>query len=169
MTEKQRQFDSKPDLTVSGKFSEDLGNLFAPAHPIPSAIDRAVAEAARRHLTRPHRRLWWLKWTVPASAAAAIALACLWWAFQSTTPTATPVAYSRLAERPARLEGQAEASQKDIDGNGKVDILDAFTLARHIDAKEPVDKTWDFNGDGLIDRRDVDTVAMAAVRLNKGV
>lgn len=171
MTEKQRQFDNEPDLKVSGKFSEDLGKLFAPDRLIPSDIDRAVAEAARRHFARPQRRLWWLKWTVPATAAAAIALACLWWAYQSATPSGAPMAVSQLAEERATIEGQAEAgaAQADIDGNGKVDILDAFALARHIEGKQPADRTWDFNGDGLIDRRDVDTVALAAVRLNKGV
>ena len=61
------------------------------------------------------------------------------------------------------------AKETDIDGNGRVDILDAFTLARHIEARQPAEAMWDFNGDGLIDRRDVDTVALAAVRLNKGV
>ncbi len=50
-----------------------------------------------------------------------------------------------------------------------VDILDAFTLAKHIESKQPTEAMWDFNSDGLIDRRDVDTVALAAVRLNKGV
>lgn len=171
MTEKRRQFDNEPDLTVSGKFSEDLGKLFAPGQSIPSDIDRAVAEAARRHLARPQRRLWWLRWTVPATAAAAIALACLWWAYYSTAPATAPTALSQLAEERASIEGRAEAgvAQTDVDGNGRINILDAFTLARHIETEQPVDKTWDFNGDGLIDRRDVDTVAMAAVRLNKGV
>lgn len=169
MTEKRRQFDDEPDLKVGERFSEDLGKLFAPAQPIPSNIDRAVAEAARRHFARPQRKLWWLKWTVPATAAATIALACLWWAYHGTAPQPTPVAFSQLPEEPARLGGQAEPAQEDIDGNGKVDILDAFALARHIDAQQPMDRTWDFNGDGLIDRRDVDTVALAAVRLNKGV
>jgi hypothetical protein len=59
--------------------------------------------------------------------------------------------------------------QTDIDRNGTVNILDAFTLARHIASKRPDEARWDMNGDGLVDRRDVDTVAFAAVRLRKGV
>ena len=109
-------------------------------------VDRAVAEAARRHFARPARRLWWLKWTVPATAAAAILItASVLWLNPGTT-------------RPA-----------DIDLSGQVNILDAFQLARQIEAKQPVDPRWDLNGDGLIDRRDVDAVALAAVRLRKGV
>ena len=156
MNEEQRQFDNEPDLKVSKRFSEDLGRLFAPDRPIPSAIDRAVAGAARGRLALPQRGLGWLRWAVPATAAAAIAIACLWWAHPRAAP---PVA-------PSPRLSQAET---DIDGNGRVDILDAFTLARHIEARQPTEAMWDFNSDGLIDRRDVDTVAMAAVRLNKGV
>jgi hypothetical protein len=79
-----------------------------------------------------------------------------------------------------------KAQAIDIDRNGRVDILDAFKLARHIESADrtktnlsPVSSTgqalrkrgWDINGDGLVDRNDVDSVALAAVRLdkNKGV
>jgi len=146
MTDERRQFDNEPDLGVSPRLSEDLGKLFAPDETIPTCVDRAVGEAARRHLQRPQRRLWWLKWTMPATAAAAILI------------TASVLWFNAGPIRPA-----------DIDRNGAVNILDAFTLARHIEAKRPVDQRWDLNGDGLIDRRDVDAIALAAVRLNKGV
>jgi hypothetical protein len=57
----------------------------------------------------------------------------------------------------------------DIDRNGRVDILDAFKLAKHIESAGSTETKWDINGDGLIDRSDVDVVALAAVRLDKGV
>ena len=156
MTDENRHFDNEPDLGVSTRFGEDLGRLFAPDQPIPTHVDRAVTEAARRHLQQPQRRLWWLKWTVPATAAAAILLTIsAWWFDVNPTPPATVL---EVSARPA-----------DIDLDGQVNILDAFTLARHIEAKRPVDQRWDLNGDGLIDRRDVDAIALAAVRLNKGV
>ncbi len=162
MNDDERHFDNDADLPVTPKFSEDLGKLFAPDQPIPACVDRAVAEAARRHFARPQRRLWKIHWAVPAAAAAAIIVtASVWWLG------------ARSATRPAHEErSQALAvalPEADIDRNGKVDILDAFTLARHIEAGQPADKVWDFNGDGLIDRRDVDTVALTVVRLNKGV
>lgn len=162
MSDKHRHFDNDPDLTVAPRFSEDLGQLFAPDRPIPASVDRAVAEAARRHLPQPRPRIWKLRWAAPAAAAAAILVGIsLWWFNGSSTPQTA---------REARLQAVAASLPKaDIDRNGTVDILDAFTLARHIESKQPVDKVWDFNGDGLIDRRDVDTVALAAVRLNKGV
>ena len=56
----------------------------------------------------------------------------------------------------------------DFDGDGRVDILDAFALARHLEsAHKPKDK-WDMNGDGIVDRADVDRIAMAAVSLKRG-
>jgi hypothetical protein len=47
-----------------------------------------------------------------------------------------------------------------------VDILDAFRLARHIESRAPARTDWDVNGDGRIDREDVDAIAAAAVRLS---
>jgi hypothetical protein len=46
-----------------------------------------------------------------------------------------------------------------------VDIVDALKLAHQIEAG----KGRDVNGDGAIDRADVDALAMMAVRLNGGV
>lgn len=162
MSDNDRHFDNDPDLTAAPKFAEDLGKLFAPNRPIPASVDRAVAEAARRHFPQPEPRIWKLRWTVPATAAAAILVGISVWWFNADPghPTA----------RESRPQALAVAlPQADIDRNGTVDILDAFTLARQIESKQPVDQVWDFNGDGLIDRRDVDTVALTAVRLNKGV
>jgi hypothetical protein len=70
----------------------------------------------------------------------------------------------------------AEARAIDIDRNGRVDILDAFKLARQIESAGRTEANlslreqgWDMNGDGLVNRNDVDLVASAAVRLDKGV
>jgi len=78
----------------------------------------------------------------------------------------------------ARAEDNFAAMSKplnpaDIDHNGRVDMLDAFQLARRIEAivepTAPLDVRWDMNGDGRVDREDIKTVALAAVRLEKGV
>ena len=53
-----------------------------------------------------------------------------------------------------------------MDRNGRVDILDAFRLARSIEARGEADPQWDLNSDGRVDKDDVDLVASAAVRLN---
>ena len=59
------------------------------------------------------------------------------------------------------------ATHGDLDQSGRVDILDAFALARQLDS-DVVPTHGDFNGDGIVDRADVDAIAMAAVRLPDG-
>jgi hypothetical protein len=151
MNDTNRHFDEDPGL-AGERLSQDLRKLFSPAKADLSAVDRAVAEAARQHLRQPVRRLRWIRWTVPAAAAAAIALGCMLWSGRSPTPALhNPVAV------------------QDIDHNGKVDIVDALQLARHVESGRDLERMWDFNGDGVIDRKDVDEVALAAVALGKGV
>ncbi len=50
-----------------------------------------------------------------------------------------------------------------------MDILDAFKLARQIESADSAEIKLDVNGDGKVNRDDVDLVASAAVRLDKGV
>jgi hypothetical protein len=66
-------------------------------------------------------------------------------------------------------DGVLVAASADVDLNGRVDILDAFKLAKHIKAGIRPDTKWDINGDGAVNRSDVDAIARAAVRLDKGV
>lgn len=172
MTDRKRHFDDEPGFAVSPRFSEDLGRVFGPTAEVPADVDRAVAEAARRHFARRPRRLWWLRWTVPATAAAAIIVtASLWWAGRGPTDHSVQgIASPALRDAFTASETmRIEAVRADIDANGRVNILDAFALARHIESAGPVSQTWDINGDGLVDRKDVDTVAFASVRLSKGV
>lgn len=58
--------------------------------------------------------------------------------------------------------GTRSATANDIDGNGRVDILDALALATSLEAGVA---STDVNGDGNVDARDVDTLARIAVRL----
>jgi hypothetical protein len=47
-----------------------------------------------------------------------------------------------------------------------LDIVDAYRLARRLDAGEkPSPREWDRNGDGVVDRKDVETIARACVAL----
>ena len=158
MTEQKKQYDNEPGFDVSSRFSEDLGAVFGPQGHVPTHVDRAVAEAARRHFGARPRRLWWLRWAVPTTAAAAALVALA--VYLPTRRAPAPQAANSVTTRTTRV---------DIDGNGRVDILDAFQLARHIESAGPTNESWDINGDGLVNRDDVDKVALAAVRLSKGV
>ena len=57
------------------------------------------------------------------------------------------------------------AVRADLNGDGAVDIMDAFALARRIEAGE---SGPDLNGDGRIDQQDVEVIASRAVSLNGG-
>ena len=160
MTEKMEHLDQDPDLRVSSKLSTDLDALFKPQLSVPPEVDRAVLDRAARHFAglepakRPRFRLVGL-WRVAAAAAVVV------------------LAFSlNLTEKPApttHRSGLAKAPAVDIDRNGRVDILDAFKLARQIELAGSTEAILDINGDGLVNRDDVDMVALAAVNLDKGV
>jgi len=155
MSEETRHFDEDLDLRISPKFSEDLNILFKPQFSIPPGVDRAVLNKAHQCLNPKHwghRILRHINiWRIAAAAAVII------FAFSLN-----------LTQKPEPTTSQSllvEARAVDIDRNGRVDILDAFKLARYVESAERTDKKWDINGDGLVNRNDVDLVASAAVRL----
>ena len=141
-------FDPQPNE----QFSKDLKALFEPAQKVRPEVDRAVMDqaAARLHRRGNRRRLMYWPGYV-AAAAVVIVAGVLWLDFNKPVQTLTPVA------------------KNDINRDGTVDILDAYKLARYIKSAGLTDPQWDFNGDGIVDQRDVDTVAMGAVKLNEGV
>ena len=171
MTEKKEHFDEDLDLRISPKLSEDLNTLFKPQFSVPPELDRAIMDKAHQHFIPKHWRHRIFRhislWRVAAAAAVII------FAFSLN-----------LTEKPRPTTSQSnlvEAQAIDIDRNGRVDILDAFKLARHIESADrtktnlsPVSSTgqalqkqgWDINGDGLVNRNDVDSVAFAAVSLS---
>ncbi len=141
--------------SIPQPLSDDLGALYGPGVPVPPELDEAVVDLARRRLAGRRRSRMVLRLArVGAAAAAAIALA-VW----------VVLPEEREVGPPAR---EAVAVREDIDRNGAVDILDAFTLARHIEAAGDLRDDWDINGDGHVDRADVNAIAMTAVRLDRG-
>jgi len=56
----------------------------------------------------------------------------------------------------------------DLNHDGRVDILDAFALARQLKQGETRNLQLDVNGDGVVDERDVATLAARAVKLEQG-
>lgn len=62
---------------------------------------------------------------------------------------------------------RATPQPDDLDRSGRVDILDAYLLARRIQTGGSLDPSWDLNGDGVVDRRDVDEIARRSVALGR--
>jgi hypothetical protein len=181
--------NNKQQFSISDKFREDLKSIYRPAESVPPEVDRAVLDQAHRHLIRRYRPRRRFRWAASIAAAAAVVIFAfiLNIARVPTTETAREAAQdtarqraSYTARKPvsALVNSVIAEAQVDIDQNGRVDILDAFKLARHIESESTGraetslslrKQGWDINGDGLVNRNDVDLVASAAVRLDKGI
>ncbi len=177
MTEHNGQFDDL-ERQISDGFRADLKALFEPVASVPPQVDKVILGQARRHFTRPRRIILRVRWAAGIAAAAAVVAVGVV-LYNAGGPTLFRAAESRLdphitaqrisPEMPAALPAVGAGGRADVDSNGRVDILDAFRLARHIESRGRIEATWDLNGDGRVDRADVDAVAFAAVRLDKGV
>lgn len=123
---------------------------------VPPRVDCAVLEAARRHLSGREERpaFWFRRWLFWPGIATACALLG-WLTHHAVRPFAPSTAPGAFA-----LE--------DINRDGRVDILDAFALARQVRLGSEHEVTLDFNGDGVVDERDAEWLAARAVVLEKG-
>ena len=120
---------------------------------VPPAIDQTIITAARRHLAKPERAGFsffrsWRLW--PTLATACFAL----------------VGLIYLVVKPGW--SSAKFAHEDLNQDGRVDILDAFQLARDVHAGTKLPANLDLNGDGVVDGRDAQFIATGAVKLEKG-
>ncbi len=156
MTEPNRQETHNIEDLDPRQLRQDLKELFRTAPLSSTPVDDAVIAAAQRHFAG-HRRSRLLLRTAAISAAAASITLVVW----LTTPDGSPRATIPTLQHPS-------VAYHEIAQSKRVDIRDAFLLAKRLDAAEPLKPQWDFNGDGHVDRADVDAIAMAAVKLDGG-
>jgi hypothetical protein len=142
-----------------------LKNRYGPVPSVPSEIDKAILADARRHFEehgpvtlRPARRrrvsAW--QWTAIASTVAAACVVL----FALKPPQLHQE--SSVATRSDAFSMDDEL-RSDVDLNGRVDILDAFAMARQL--RDGGTEARDFNHDGRFDGLDIDLVALEAVKL----
>lgn len=158
MAAQHRYPNDRDDSTLPRELADDIAGLYEPPARVPSEIDENILFSARRQFDDTRRSRWW------GGIGVAVASVMLVFLLQHA-----------LRKPPQRHEIDSPisipkfvASREDIDGSGRVDILDAFTLARHLKAGESIRSEWDINQDGTINQTDVDAVAMTAVQLNGG-
>lgn len=163
MSDCRVQPDPADDAALPAALVEALRDLHPPGPPVPATVDEAVLAEARAGYAR--RRRFWVyaraAGAVAATAAAAVVVLSLYLDRERTAPA--PVAATGGA--------QTQAAAGDVDGSGRVDVLDAYLLARRIGAApDPTpSRSEDVNGDGVLDRRDVDAVAAMAVSVGASV
>ncbi len=150
-------FDNTPDesqVQAPRALRHDLAALFGADASVPPAVDEAVLASARHHLTVRRRARAAIRWAgAAAAAAAAIFLIAI---------------HLGPAREARKTTSEVIFSKADLNHDGRVDILDAFLLAKRLESGRKPLPEWDFDGDGLVDRRDVDAIAHAAVRLHRG-
>ena len=187
----QQQLDEVTSLAAELQDALAVAPSEIPAQ-VDTAIRDAISASASAFSRSRGPRMIWLRWA--ASAAAVLAAGLLVWLVlpdeDTTQPTAGGLeqAAAPVAEK-AEKAGQAEqatsssdatvasapprvvksssrvTSPLDVDRSGRVDIVDAYLVARRLKSMQAPDPKWDFNGDGRIDGADVDFIATRAVRL----
>ena len=121
---------------------------------VMAIIDRQVGERKRK--ASAGRVFVFLRRVGAVAAAAAIVVGLgVWFYPGSSGPAAKPVIVSVVTH------------EADIDGDGKVDVVDAYLLARKLKAGD-VDIACDLNHDGSVDDKDVEVIAKLAVSLSEG-
>ena len=149
ISEKDGEFEVPKGLV------EDLRAVFGRSVTVEPEVDESILAMARARFARRRPRVLVLRWAAGAAAAAA----CLMLALLLWVP-------ARRADV-AGIARHAAVAKEDFDRNGTVDVLDAFALARRIEAPGERRDEWDINGDGAVDKKDVDVIAMAAVSLER--
>jgi hypothetical protein len=120
---------------------------------VPEDVESRILWNARKQALiarRAHRGRLWRRAALPAFGLAAAAALVLTLSIHEQLPLV----------RTAHV-----AVQGDINGDGHVNILDAYVLALAIEGRRPQSVTADVNGDGVVDQSDVDAAARRAVSL----
>jgi hypothetical protein len=131
---------------------------------VPAAVDASIRNRARVYFASQRRIRLWVRWA--GSAAAVLVLgAGLWLAL--LRDNAKPMASANHGAGADALRPASPPLLEDIDHNGRVDVLDAFAVARGLKARQ-TQPAWDVDHNGVVDQRDVDQIANRAVRVKGG-
>lgn len=145
---------SDNEASLPEALREVLGQMYGQTASVPADLDERILGAARLAYTRRRRRWMAARWCGAGLAAAAVVLALR--IFVSHAPV------SRQGINAPRQVAQLG----DVNHDGRVNILDAYLVARKIARHEPLDPAWDINGDGVVDQKDIDLIAHMAVRVS---
>ncbi len=131
---------TNPEPRIPDSLAGDLRSVYRSNLGVPASIDSAMLDLARRRPVRRRRVQPWVlvKW---AGVAAAVVAAFI-----------VPTHLSRNSPLP-----NVALHSGDVNGDGLIDILDAFALARQQEY-----------GDNTITSAEINAAAAAAVKLGGG-
>jgi hypothetical protein len=130
-----RAGEAHPHLEECAECRRAVESLRGLAERLRPATVEVPPEIDRAILAAAARPRLRARWWVPAAAAAALLVALT------------------LRER----------APGDVDGSGRVDILDAYLLALRIEGGAGAGRRFDVHGDGVVDRADVERIARLSV------
>lgn len=172
------------DDAVPQSLRDALNQAYGPGEPIeiPSEIDQHVAHMAQMRLTErvaaSAGRARGVSWRGDAAASRRRGLLLRFAAVTSAAAAIFFVAVvgPRLANtRTSVTPRMSIALHGDVDADGRVDIIDAMLLSKHV-AKDPavagrVDGSaaaLDINADGVVDQQDAMSIRAMVVKLEGG-
>ena len=147
--DERNQTQPEQDPKAPAKLVVGLKGLHKEHIFVPPKVDQSILNAAREQLGETSRepaeqeaaaQPWIPQWAPWAAAAASLMLLLF-----------------------LTFPGEKQ-SPMDIIEDGKVDILDAFTLASRIEHRT-IEEKWDINGDGQVNQADVEEISAFAVKL----
>jgi len=146
-------------LAELGALARELRDQHRPAVAPTPEIDAQILWRARAQALRGRRAglrdRWRAVWAVAAAAILVLASAVLY------SRHAQPFPGQQMARLAAPAAPGARRSA-DVDGDGRVTVLDAFALARALE-RTPGKGGKDINEDAQVDEHDVDAVIAMAV------
>ena len=148
--DKRNQSQPEQEPKAPAKLVTDLKDLHKEHIFVPPVVDQSILNAAREQLGETSRepvepatvaQPWFSQWAPWAAAAASLMLLLV-----------------------LTFPGEKQ-SPMDINEDGQLDILDAFTLASRIEHRT-LEEKWDINGDGQVNQADVEEISAFAVKLD---
>ena len=150
MPNEDDQFRDLPDGLV-----EDLGGLYRRPVAVPAERDRLILSCARAQMAKRRRLRLVMRLGGAAAAVAAVMALVL------RTPTVPDVE--------KRVRPAVAVKAQDVNRDGVVNIVDAYELARRVESGGVAQTQWDLDGNGAVDRKDADAIAVEVVSLGGAV
>lgn len=149
-----------PDPHIPARLENDLRSAFGGFGGVSAEVDRAVlgmVQGVAAGASSRRRRVQGRLVLMSGGVAAAAAVVWMVWAMG-------PNFARRGVPAPSGAGAMAATVAGDLNGDGRVDMLDALIEAERLKAGKGID----FNKDGRVDSGDVDAIAMSAVKLERG-
>lgn len=134
----------------------NISKLFSDAKPDPDEISESVDDIVLGHIKEKSREIRRARKVVP-----------LYPRWKQVAVAAMAVLVCAASFNLFFRSDMSERNVLDIDGNGRINIVDAYLMDRRLMSGDVMPKNLDLNGDGHINKVDIMTIVNASVSLEK--